>query len=110
MLQANAPSANSPAVGLKENAVGLFRMVYDLTGQLCDWLRNQPGIPGGKAGEKVDGFNIDLVSCIDEFSLTCGSLLLQYGHGYTPLGVLSISIGPCSLSTSSKCFRSTYSM
>ena len=53
-------------------------MVYDLTGQLCDWLRNQPGIPGGKAGEKVDGFNIDLVSCIDEFSLTCGSLLLQY--------------------------------
>ena len=85
-------------------------MVYDLTGQLCDWLRNQPGIPGGKAGEKVDGFNIDLVSCIDEFSLTCGSLLLQYGHGYTPLGVSSISIGPCSLSTSSKCFRSTYSM
>ena len=55
---------------------GLFRMINDFTRQLCNGFRYQAGIPCRKAGKKIDGFNIDLVGRIDEFSLTCGSLLL----------------------------------
>ena len=64
----------------RKDTVGLLRMVDDLTGQLCHRLRNQPGIPGRKTGQEVQGFNINLIGRVDELGLACGSLLLQDRH------------------------------
>ena len=48
-------------------------MVDHFTGQLCNGFRNKPGVPGRKAGQKIDGFYIDLIGGVNELRLAGSS-------------------------------------
>ena len=56
------------------NAVSFFCIIDNLTGQLGNLFRYQPGVPGRKAGQKVQGLNINLVGRIDELRLAFRAL------------------------------------
>lgn len=67
-------------------------MVDHFTGQLCNRFRNKPGVPGRKAGQKIDGFYIDLIGGVNELRLAGSSFLLQYRHKFTPFRAILNSI------------------